>query len=294
MAEITAALVKELRERTGVGMMDCKKALTETGGDVEAAVDWLRREGMATASKKAWRVAAEGLVGALADSGRGVVVEVNSETDFVARNEIFQEFVNTLGGLALDTGGDLEALGAAAYPGFDGTVGEKLTDLIACIGENLQLRRAEGLSVGNGVVATYAHNAAAPGLGKIGVLVALESAADATKLAALGKQLAMHVAAASPRALSVETLDPDLLARERSVLSDQAKSSGKPEAIVEKMVEGRMRKFYQEVVLLEQVYVVDGETKVAKVIDDVAKDLGEEIRLSGFVRFALGEGVDRD
>ena len=294
MAEITAVLVKELRERTGVGMMDCKKALTETGGDVEAAVDWLRREGMATASKKAGRVAAEGLVGALADSGRGVVVEVNSETDFVARNETFQEFVNTLGGLALDTGGDLEALGAAAYPGFDGTVGEKLTDLIASIGENLQLRRAQGLSVGNGVVATYTHNAAAPGLGKIGVLVALESAADATKLAALGKQLAMHVAAASPRALSVETLDPDLLARERSVLSDQAKSSGKPEAIVEKMVEGRMRKFYQEVVLLEQVFVVDGETKVAKVIDDVGKDLGEEIRLSGFVRFALGEGVGRD
>jgi len=294
MAEITAALVKELRERTGVGMMDCKKALTETGGDVEAAVDWLRRQGMATASKKAGRVAAEGLVGALADSGRGVVVEVNSETDFVARNEIFQEFVNTLGGLALDTGGDLEALGAAAYPGFDGTVGEKLTDLIASIGENLQLRRAQGLSVGNGVVATYTHNAAAPGLGKIGVLVALESDADATKLAALGKQLAMHVAAASPRALSVETLDPDLLARERSVLSDQAKSSGKPEAIVEKMVEGRMRKFYQEVVLLEQVFVVDGETKVAKVIDDVGKDLGEEIRLSGFVRFALGEGVERD
>ncbi len=294
MAEITAALVKELRERTGVGMMDCKRALTETGGDVEAAVDWLRREGMATASKKAGRVAAEGLVGALADGGRGVVVEVNSETDFVARNETFQEFVNTLGGLALDAGGDMEALGAAAYPGFDGTVGEKLTDLIACIGENLQLRRAEGLSVGNGVVATYTHNAAAPGLGKIGVLVALESAADATKLAALGKQLAMHVAAASPRALSVETLDPDLLARERSVLSDQAKSSGKPEDIVEKMVEGRIRKFYQEVVLLEQVYVVDGETKVAKVIDDVGKDLGEEIRLSGFVRFALGEGVERD
>ena len=294
MSEITAALVKELRERTGVGMMDCKKALTETGGDVEAAVDWLRREGMATASKKAGRVAAEGLVGALADSGRGVVVEVNSETDFVARNETFQEFVNTLGGLALDTGGDLNALGAAAYPGFDGTVGEKLTDLISSIGENLQLRRAEGLSVGNGVVATYTHNAASPGLGKIGVLVALESAADATKLAALGKQLAMHVAAASPQALSVETLDPDLLARERSVLSDQARSSGKPEAIVEKMVEGRMRKFYEEVVLLEQVYVVDGETKVAKVVEDVAKDLGEEIRLSGFVRFALGEGVERD
>ena len=294
MAEITAALVKELRERTGVGMMDCKRALTETGGDLEGAVDWLRREGMATASKKAGRVAAEGLVGALVDGGRGVVVEVNSETDFVARNETFQEFVNTLGGLALDAGGDLDALAAAAYPGFDGTVGEKLTDLIASIGENLQLRRAEGLSVGNGVVATYTHNAAAPGLGKIGVLVALESAADATKLAALGKQLAMHVAAASPRALSVEALDPDLLARERSVLSDQAKSSGKPEEIVEKMVEGRLRKFYQEVVLLEQVYVIDGETKVAKVVDDVAKDLGEEIRLSGFVRFALGEGVERD
>ncbi|MCH8139162.1 MAG: elongation factor Ts [Proteobacteria bacterium] len=294
MTEITAALVKELRERTGVGMMDCKKALTETGGDLEGAVDWLRREGIATASKKAGRVAAEGLVGALVDGGRGVVVEVNSETDFVARNEIFQEFVNTLGGLALDTGGDLEALGAAAYPGFDGTVGEKLTDLIASIGENLQLRRAQGLSVENGLVATYTHNAAAPGLGTIGVLVALESAADATKLAALGKQLAMHVAAASPQALSVEALDPDLLARERSVLSDQARSSGKPEDIVEKMVEGRLRKFYEEVALLEQIYVVDGETRVAKVVEDAAKDLGEEIRLSGFVRFALGEGVGRD
>ncbi len=294
MAEITAALVKQLREMTGVGMMDCKKALTETGGDVEGAVDWLRREGMATASKKAGRVAAEGLVGALADGGRGVVIEVNSETDFVARNETFQQFVNTAARLALDAGGDLDALGAAAYPGFDGTVGEKLTDLIASIGENLQLRRAEGLSVGNGVVATYTHNATAPGLGKIGVLVALESAADATKLAALGKQLAMHVAAASPQALSVEALDPDLLARERSVLSDQARSSGKPEEIIEKMVEGRLRKFYQEVVLLEQVYVVDGETKVAKVVEDVAKELGEEIRLLGFVRFALGEGVERD
>ena len=294
MAEITAALVKELRERMGVGMMDCKKALTETGGDLEAAVDWLRREGIATASKKAGRVAAEGLVGALANGGRGVVVEVNSETDFVARNETFQEFVSTLGGLALDAGGDLAALAATAYPGFDGTVEEKLTGLIASIGEKLQLRRAEGLSVENGLVATYTHNAVAPGLGKIGVLVALESAADATKLAALGKQLAMHVAAASPQALSVETLDPDLLARERSVLSDQARSSGKPEDIVEKMVEGRLRKFYQEVALLEQVYVVDGESKVAKVIEDVAKELGEEIRLSGFVRFALGDGVKRD
>ena len=294
MAEITAALVKELRERMGVGMMDCKKALTETGGDLEAAVDWLRREGIATASKKAGRVAAEGLVGALANGGRGVVVEVNSETDFVARNETFQEFVSTLGGLALDAGGDLAALAATAYPGFDGTVEEKLTDLIASIGEKLQLRRAEGLSVENGLVATYTHNAVAPGLGKIGVLVALESAADATKLAALGKQLAMHVAATSPQALSVEALDANLLARERSVLSDQARSSGKPEDIVEKMVEGRLRKFYQEVALLEQVYVVDGESKVAKVIEDVAKELGEEIRLSGFVRFALGDGVKRD
>jgi elongation factor Ts len=294
MAEITAALVKELRERTGVGMMDCKKALTETAGDLEGAVDWLRREGMATASKKAGRVAAEGLVGAQADGVRGVVVEVNSETDFVARNETFQEFVKTVGGLALDVGGDMDALRAAAYPGFDGTVGEKLTDLIGSIGENLQLRRAEGLSVENGVVATYIHNSTAPGLGKIGVLVALESAADATKLAALGKQLAMHVAAASPQALSIEALDPDLLARERSVLSDQARASGKPEEIIEKMVEGRLRKFYEEVVLLEQVYVVDGETKVAKVVEDVAKELGEGIRLSGFVRFALGEGVERD
>ena len=292
MAEITAALVKDLREKTGAGMMDCKKALTETAGDLEAAVDWLRKKGLAAAAKKAGRVAAEGLVGVAAAGPRGAMVEVNSETDFVARNEAFQDFVRKVTDLAVTNGGDLEKVKTAAYPG-GGTAAEKLTSLVATIGENMSLRRGVGLSVGQGVVATYVHNAAAPGLGKIGVLVALESTGPADKLAALGKQLAMHIAAANPLSLSVADLDKAAIERERSVLSEQAKTSGKPDNVIAKMVEGRLRKFYEDVVLLEQVFVVDGESRVSAVLDKAAKEIGAPVKVAAFRRYALGEGIER-
>ncbi len=294
MAEITAALVKELREKTGAGMMDCKKALTETGGDVEQAKDWLRKKGLAAAAKKAGRVTAEGLVAVKVSDNVGAVVEVNSETDFVARNEVFQEFVAEVAGIALEKRGDLEAVRAADYPGTGRNVAEELAHRIASIGENLTLRRAAGLEVDQGIVASYVHNAVAPGLGKIGVLVGLESPVDAEKLAPLGKQLAMHVAAARPEAATVEDIDPDAIARERAILTEQAKASGKPDEIVEKMVEGRLRKYYQEVVLLEQTYVIDGESRVAKVLEDAARELGGPVRISGFVRFEIGEGVEKE
>ena len=292
MAEITAALVKELREKTGAGMMDCKKALNATSGELEPAVDWLRKQGLAAASKKAGRVAAEGLVGALTTGKDGVLVEVNSETDFVARNETFQDFVLKVAEVALTQNGDMEKVKAAAYPGGK-TVGDKLTELIGSIGENMQLRRAAKLSVGQGAVVSYIHSAAAPNLGKIGVLVALESAGDADKLQALGKQIAMHVAAANPQSLSVESLDKAAIDRERNVLSEQARASGKPEEIIAKMVEGRLRKFYEEVVLLEQVYIIDGESKVSKIVAEAAKTIGAPVKISGFLRFALGEGIEK-
>jgi elongation factor Ts len=294
MAEVSAALVKDLREKTGAGMMDCKKALGETKGDLEAAVDWLRKKGLAAAAKKAGRVAAEGLVGVHAEGKKGALVEVNAETDFVARNEQFQAFVRTVAKLALDQGSDVEALGRQTYPGEGKPVAEKLTQLIATIGENMALRRTVALSVPNGVVASYMHNQAAPGLGKIGVLVALESTADAGKLAQLGKQLAMHVAAANPQALTVADIDPKTLERERAVLAEQARASGKPEEIVAKMVEGRLRKYYEEVVLLEQTYVVDGESRVKAVIEAAVKALGAPVRIAGFARMALGEGIERE
>ncbi len=294
MAEITATLVKELREKTGAGMMDCKKALTETDGDVEAAVDWLRKKGLAAAAKKAGRVAAEGLVGLVAVGTRGALCEVNSETDFVARNEDFQNFVGTVTGLALEAGGDLEALGVAPYPDGGHTVAEALTEMIAKIGENMSLRRAAALQVADGVVAGYVHNQAAPGLGKIGVLVALESTGDGDKLGALGRQLAMHVAAAAPRAIDAKDIDPAALERERNVLAEQARASGKPDNIIEKMVEGRLRKYYEEVCLLEQVFVIDGESKVREAVEAIAKDLGAPIEVAGFHRFQLGEGVERE
>ncbi len=294
MAEITAALVKQLRERTGAGMMDCKKALTETGGDIEAAVDLLRQKGLASAAKKAGRVAAEGLVGVVTEGGRGAVVEVNSETDFVARTEAFQGFVATVAKLALETGGDLEALGAASYPGRDHTVAEALTEMIAKIGENMSLRRAAALQVSDGVVAGYVHNQVAPELGKIGVLVALESSGDKNKLSALGKQLAMHVAWAAPQAVDADDVDATALARERKVLSEQARASGKPENIIEKMVEGRLRKFYEEVCLLEQVSAIDNETKIRKLIAQAEQEGGAPITVAGFRRFLLGEGVERE
>jgi len=292
MAEITASLVKELRDKTGAGMMDCKKALAETNGDLEGAVDWLRKKGLAAAAKKSGRVAAEGLVAVATSGTAGAVVEVNAETDFVARNDKFQGFAAKAAEIALTTG-DVEGLKAAAYPGTSHTVQDELTSLIATIGENMNLRRATKLQVSAGVVASYIHTAIAPGLGKIGVLVALESTGDVAKLTELGKQIAMHVAAARPDALDVADVDVSALEREKNVLADQARASGKPENIIEKMVEGRLRKYYEEVCLLEQTYVIDGETKVRAVVEKVAKELGTPVKLTGFVRYALGEGIEK-
>jgi elongation factor Ts len=292
MAAITAALVKELRDSTGAGMMDCKKALTETDGDVEAAVDWLRKAGLAAAAKKAGRVASEGLVAVATEGNAGAVVEVNSETDFVARNDQFQAFVGDVAKIALGVGGDMDAVNDASMANGD-SVSESIKNLIATIGENMGLRRTAGLSVEKGVVASYVHNATAPGLGKIGVLVGLESDGDAAKLEAFGRQLAMHVAAAAPQWASTDEVDTEALDRERQILSEQAKASGKPDEIVAKMVEGRLRKFYEEVVLTEQVFVIDGETKVSKAVEAAAKDAGAPIKVTGFVRFVLGEGVEK-
>jgi elongation factor Ts len=293
MADITAALVKELREKSGAGMMDCKKALQENAGDIEESQDWLRKKGLATAAKKSGRAASDGLVGMITDGKQGVVVEINTETDFVARNEVFQEFVRTVTKVAMTVGGDLDKLKAADYPGTGRTVEEELTHNIATIGENMNLRRSAGLSVGTGVVAGYIHNKMADDLGKIGVLVALESDGDSGKLNVLGRQIAMHVAAARPQWLSVDEVDASALDRERDVLSEQARASGKPEEIIAKMVEGRLRKFYEEVVLLEQVFVMDTEKKIAKVIEEAAGEIGAPVKLGGFVRFELGEGVEK-
>jgi elongation factor Ts len=292
MAEITAATVKELRERTGAGMMDCKKALAETNGEMEAAIDWLRAKGLSAAAKKAGRTAAEGLVGLAVEGNRGALVEVNSETDFVAKNELFQDFVRNVAKLALEHGSDVEALGAAAYPG-GGTVAEALTENIAKIGENQSLRRAALVEVSEGAVVSYVHNQVAPGLGKIGVLVALESAAPAETLNALGKQIAMHVAAAHPLALSADELPAELVERERSIALEKAKESGKPQNIVEKMVEGGLAKFRKEHALLTQLFVIDNKTPVAEVVASTAKDAGTGIELKGFVRFQLGDGIEK-
>jgi len=292
MAEITAAAVKELRERTSAGMMDCKKALAETNGNMEAAIDWLRAKGLSAAAKKAGRTASEGLVGVVVEGKRGAVIEVNSETDFVAKNDTFQDFVRNMAAIALENGTDVDALSAAQYPG-GGTVQEKLTDNIANIGENQSLRRAAIIEVTDGAVVPYVHNQVAPGLGKIGVLVALESAASADVLNALGKQIAMHVAAAHPLALTADELDADLIERERSVALEKAKESGKPQNIVEKMVEGGLAKFRKENALTSQLFVMDGKTPVAEVVAAAAKDAGTGIGLKGFVRFQLGEGIEK-
>ena len=292
MAEITAASVKELRERTSAGMMDCKKALAETNGDMEAAIDWLRAKGLSAAAKKAGRTASEGLVGVVVEGKRGAVVEVNSETDFVAKNELFQDFVKNVAKLALQHGTDVEALGATQYP-EGGTVQEKLTDNIAKIGENQSLRRAAVLEVGEGAIVPYVHNQVAPGLGKIGVLVALESAAPVDTLTALGKQIAMHVAAAHPLALTAEELPSELVERERAIAMEKAKESGKPQNIIEKMVEGGLAKFRKENALTSQLFVIDGKTPVAEVVASAAKDAGTGISLIGFVRFQLGEGIEK-
>ncbi|KZK82049.1 Elongation factor Ts [Pseudovibrio sp. Ad13] len=291
---ITAAMVKELRETSGAGMMDCKAALKETGGDMEAAVDWLRTKGLAKAAKKAGRVAAEGLVAVAADGNKAVVVEVNSETDFVARNENFQKLVRDIAATALTVDGDVEKLAAAPYPGSDKSVEGELKEAVGTIGENMTLRRSAGLSVSEGVVASYMHNAAGEGLGKIGVLVALESAGDAGKLAALGKQIAMHVAATNPMALNTDELDADAVERERTVYMEQARESGKPESIIEKMVEGRLRKFYEEVTLVKQSFVINPDLTVEKAVEETAKEIGSPIKLTGFVRIALGEGIEKE
>jgi elongation factor Ts len=292
MAEITAAMVKDLREKSGAGMMDCKKALAETNGDMEAAVDWLRAKGLATASKKSSRTAAEGLVGVAVNGTVGAAVEVNSETDFVAKNEQFQEFVRTVTQIALDTGDDIDALAAAAWPA-GGTVAEALTNNIATIGENQTLRRARRLSVGQGAVVSYVHNAAGPGLGKIGVLVALESSAATDALEALGKQLAMHVAAAFPVALDVDGVPAEVLERERAIGIEKAKDSGKPAEVIAKMVEGAVTKWAKENTLLNQLFVMDGKTKIADVVTKAGKEAGAEIKLVDYVRFQLGEGIDK-
>ena len=293
MADITAAMVKDLREKTGAGMMDCKKALGETAGDMEAAVDWLRAKGLAAAAKKAGRTAAEGLVGVAVSGTKGAAVEVNSETDFVAKNEIFQAFVTTVTGLALTTGADADALGAMPFPGGDGSVADKLTANIATIGENQSLRRTAMLEVSQGVVAAYVHNAIAPGMGRIGVLVGLESAAAADVLEPLAKQIAMHVAAASPLALDEAGLDPALIERERAIAREKAATSGKPAEIIEKMIEGGVRKFAQEATLVNQIFVIDGKSKLADVVAADAKAAGTPIALKGFVRMQLGEGIEK-
>lgn len=289
---ITAQMVKELRDKTGAGMMDCKSALQETNGDLEAAVDWLRAKGIAKAGKKSGRVAAEGLVGVAGDDKEAVLVEVNSETDFVARNDQFQALVMSIANAALSTDGRVGAVKTATIDGK--TVEQSVSDAIATIGENMNLRRSAKVSVDEGVVANYIHSAVAPNLGKIGVLVGLRSKGDAEKLRALGRQIAMHVAAANPLAVDADSLDPTIVQRERAVFSEQARESGKPENIIEKMVEGRMRKFYEESVLLKQIFVIDGERSIEKVLADAEKDVGAPVSISSFVCFKLGEGVEQE
>jgi elongation factor Ts len=292
MTEITAKLVQELREKSGAGMMDCKKALVETKGDVEAAMDFLRKKGLASAAKKSGRAASEGLVSVAAAGTFAVAIELNAETDFVARNDQFQKLLNDVTDLAIKNKiENLDALKAAKLG--DKTVELTVTELIASIGENMNLRRMQALSVKSGVVASYVHNQVIPGRGKIGVLVALESTGNAEKLAALGRQLAMHIAASRPEALDVASLDKDLVARERAIHADKAGKSGKPADIIEKMVDGSMRKYYEQAVLLEQTFIIDGATKISAVLQNAEKDAGAPVKLAGYVRFELGEGVEK-
>jgi elongation factor Ts len=292
MTNIPAGMVKDLRDKTGAGMMDCKTALTETNADFELAVDWLRKKGLAKAAKKAGRTAAEGLIGIATQTDCGAVVEVNSETDFVARGGEFQNYVRKAAEQALEEEGELERLLLSPFDDRQ-TMAEALTALVAKIGENMSVRRSAGLAVSPGVIASYMHNAVAPDLGKIGVLVALESSGNVDALQRLGKQLAMHVAAANPLALTTDALPPETIARERSIYEDQARQTGKPEGVIAKMVDGRMRKFYEENVLLSQIFVVDGETPVSRVLENASKDVGAPVRITGFVRFAVGEGIDK-
>lgn len=291
---ISAAQVKELRDMTGAGMMDCKAALAETNGDMEAAVDWLRKKGISKADKKAGRTAAEGLVGVASDAGSAVVVEVNSETDFVARNAAFQEIVRNVAGVALGTDGSAEAVATASYPGTGKSVADTIKDAVGTIGENMSFRRSAKLSVSSGAVATYIHNGVADGLGKMGVLVAIETTGNADAARAFARQVAMHVAATNPLSLTPEEIDPAVVAREKDIYSDQARQSGKPEAIIEKMVEGRLRKFYEEVVLLKQAFVLNPDVTVEKALKDAEKEIGAASKITAFVRFALGEGIEKE
>jgi len=291
MATLTATMVKDLRESTGAGMMDCKAALTETAGDMEAAQDWLRKKGLSKAAKKAGRVAAEGLIGALTAPAKGVLVEVNSETDFVARNEQFQGLVKMIAQVALDVGADVEKIKATKVGNV--TVETAIADAIATIGENMTLRRAASLDVGKGVVSTYVHNAVIDGAGKIGVMVALDSAGKTDQLAQLGRQLAMHVAAANPLALDPAGLDPQLVKRDRDVLADKYRQQGKPENVIEKIVESGLKTYYKEVCLLEQAFVHDSGKSVAQAVKEAEGKVGAPVRIAGFVRYALGEGIER-
>ena len=293
MPAVTASMVKDLREKTGAGMMDCKAALSATDGDMEAAIDWLRKKGLSQAAKKSGRIAAEGLVGVSTKGNVGAAIEINAETDFVARNVLFQDFVETASKIALEVKGDIEELKGKPHPGESRTVSEQLTHLIATIGENMAIRRAAVIAVDQGVVASYVHTAIRPGLGRIGVLVALESTGDAEKLAALGKQIAMHVAAANPQFAHIADVDPAVLAREQAIYREKAAASGKPAEIIEKMVLGSTRKFYEEVVLAEQPYIMDDKSKVSQAIEKAAKEIGAPVKLAGFIRFGLGEGIEK-
>lgn len=294
MSNVTAAMVKELRDKTGAGMMDCKKALAETNGDMEAAIDWLRAKGIAKADKKSGRTAAEGLVGVASAGTKAVVVEVNSETDFVARNDAFQEIVRGISEVALSTDGSVEAVAAATYTASGKSVSDTIKDAIATIGENMNLRRSALLSVEDGVVATYIHNAVADGLGKLGVLVALKSTGDKEALNAIGRQVAMHIAATSPLAIRPEEVDAAVAERERNVFIEQSRSSGKPDNIIEKMVEGRMRKFFEEVALLSQAFVINPDLTVAAALKEAEKTVGAPIEVTGMARLLLGEGVEKE
>ena len=290
---ISASQVKELRELTGAGMMDCKAALTETGGDMEAAVDWLRKKGISKADKKAGRTAAEGLIGVDGGFHEAAVVEVNSETDFVARNDQFQEIVRNVAKVALAFG-ETEKVAAERYPGSDKSVADVIKDAVGTIGENMSFRRSTKLAVGKGAVATYVHNAVADGLGKIGVLVAIETEGNAEAARAFGRQVAMHVAATNPLALTPEEVDASAVEREKAIFADQARASGKPENIIEKMVEGRLRKFYEEVVLLKQAFVLNPDLTVEAALKAAEKEIGAPARITGYVRYALGEGIERE
>ncbi|WP_273755308.1 translation elongation factor Ts [Bartonella sp. MM73XJBT.G] len=291
---VTAAQVKELRELSGAGMMDCKAALAETNGDMEAAVDWLRKKGIAKADKKASRTAAEGLIGVASKDSHAVLVEINSETDFVARNDGFQDIVRKVATAALDTPGDVESVSVSLYPGTEKSVELAIKDAIGTIGENMTFRRSAKLSVENGVIATYIHNSVADGLGKLGVLVAIETTGNKEAALAFGRQVAMHIAATSPLALTAQDVDAGAIEREKAIFSDQARQSGKPENIIEKMVEGRMRKFFEEVVLLSQAFVMNPDMTVEAALKDAEKSIGAPVKITAFVRFALGEGVEKE